>query len=232
MRRPSIIWAIPIAFVFTCCSNEDGTDAGATPVTRTVEAERPDTAIPDSHVADRGSSGDEYQLIVPGERIGQTRIDVSLEVVNAEIGAADSGEAGMGHVIQHRRITGPDGKEYTLDIYATLDERASGHDVIHIRTTSPSYYTRGGMSVGNRFNAIAAAFLDMEPIAEYNEDGRRVLVYDQPALGIAFEFAVGDNGKPAVCTAISVHEPGRDILHAYASKQGFKEIVPQLSANN
>lgn len=184
--------------------------------------------MPDAAAQDGTSGGpvEENRLIVPGERIGQTRIGESLEQVNKVLGPPDSSDAGMGHVWEYRSSPAEGDKEaHTLDIYASFDEEATGHYVRQIRINSPWFVTEEGIRTGVPFNAVRSVYPGLVPIAEYR-DGKKYIVYDDIQEGIGFEFDAAEDNRPIRCAAVVVHEPGRKINNAYIPLQDYMEIGP------
>lgn len=164
----------------------------------------------------------EDRLIVPGERIGRTHIGESIEEANKVLGPADNSDAGMGHVWEHRRSATDSTHE--LDLHATFDEEGTGHYIRHIRVTSPWFTTEEKLGSGSSFAEITYVYPDIQPIAEYEVEGTMQKVYDDPREGIGFEFALGNDGTPVLCTGIIVHEPGRGIEQMYAARPKYKAI--------
>lgn len=164
----------------------------------------------------------EDRLIVPGERIGKTHIGESIEEANKVLGRADSSDAGMGHVWEHRRSASDSTHE--LDIHATFDEEGTGHYIRHIRITSPWFTTEEKLGSGSSFADVKYVYPDIQPIAEYEVQGIMQMVYDDPREGIGFEFALGKDGNPTACTGVIVHEPGRGIETMYTTRQKYREV--------
>lgn len=225
-RQQRLVLFLFLPLVLFACSDRSGNDAGR-PDMQQDGAKRNEN-VPDAD-ATNGTANEpveENRLIVPGERIGQTRIGESLEQVNKILGPPDSSDAGMGHVWEYRSSPAEGEKEaHTLDIYASFDEEATGHYVRQIRINSPWFVTEEGIRTGVPFDAVRSVYPGLVPIAEYRDE-KKYVVYDDIQEGIGFEFDAAEDNTLIRCAAVVVHEPGRKINNAYIPLQDYMEIGP------
>lgn len=144
-------------------------------------------------------------LIVAGQRIGQTHLGRFGAVALAKLPSPDATDSGMGRY-RSVWISREGARTDTLYIYAVANdprdiEPRNGVSIWLIRVTSPWYRTPEGLSTGSTFPRILHAF----PGVRATDQSQTL--YDDPKRGIAFEFARRATAGSA-CIAIMVHPAG------------------------
>jgi hypothetical protein len=144
-------------------------------------------------------------LIVPGQRIGQTRLGRFGAVYLAKLPKPDANDAEMQkyHSVWLTKRRG--GRNDTLYIFSVANgprdiQPPNGVTIRLIRVTSPWYHTASRISTGNTLPQILPSFPGAHPTDQTHT------LYDDAKHGIAFEFA-GRATTISPCIAIMVHPP-------------------------
>lgn len=182
--------------------------AASTPVTAAAPVAVQDTL---KHAAN--------DTIVAGKSIGHVSIDEKMELVGAELGKPDDGDAAMGKALSIWKSK-PSGKagdtvSHTITIYSTTNfgDKDEAPRVQNIRVTSPFFKTAEMVKCGSTLVFIKMQYPTVKkPTATYTDKatGEEIAIYDEQKEGIAFEINAG--GK---CVAIGVHKPGKRIFDTY-----------------
>lgn len=155
------------------------------------------------------------KLIVPGESVGQTSIGTDAATLATILGKPDASDAAMGKAWltwngkkdEHNNIT-------TLNIYTTYkDSTMREKTVQQIRTTSSYFSTASGIQVYSSLADIRKQFPAIKKVAQYNDDGRNIVIYDDKEMGIAFEIAAANEQQ--ICTGIIIHKKGEAVTNVY-----------------
>lgn len=85
--------------------------------------------------------------------------------------------------------------------------------VQQIRTTSSYFSTTNNIHVYSSLNDIKQQFPNSKKVAQYKDDGRTIVLYDEQQQGIAFEIATANNQQ--ICTGIIIHKKGKDVTDVY-----------------
>jgi hypothetical protein len=181
--------------------------ATATPVTA-VPVSVPDTL--------HNASND---TIAAGKSIGYVSIGEKMELVTAELGTPDDGDAAMGKALSIWRSKpsgkGADTVSHTITIFSTTNfgDKDEVPRVQNVRITSPFFKTAEMIKCGSTLAFIKLQYPAVKkPIAAYTDEasGEEITIYDDQKQGISFE--VNPEGK---CVAIGVHKPGKKITDTY-----------------
>ncbi|MFC6095842.1 hypothetical protein ACFPVY_04215 [Flavobacterium qiangtangense] len=147
--------------------------------------------------------------IIPGERIGLTKLDENTETLS-ELGKPDFSDSAMGK--SWATWISKDDENNELNIYSTYKDSKMKEKVVRqIRITSSKFKTPNEISTGKSLQEIQKAFSDIKLVAKYTDEKTKNLVeiYDSETNGIAFEFT--QNG----CAAIIVHTKGKKVTDEY-----------------
>ena len=147
--------------------------------------------------------------IIPGERIGLTKLEENVENLS-ELGKPDFSDSAMGK--SWSTWISKDGEKNELNIYSTYKDSEMKEKVVRqIRITSPKFETPEGISTGKTLQDIQKAFPDIKLVAKYTDEKTKSLVeiYDSESNGIAFEFTQNK------CVAIIVHTKGKKVTEEY-----------------
>lgn len=157
--------------------------------------------------------------IVAGRSIGKTYINEKMELLGAELGKPDDGDAAMGKAISIWTIDpsgrGTDTITHTITVYSTTNFGAKDEapKVESIRITSPYFKTPEMVRSGSTLAFIKLQYPTIKkPTATYTDKktGEEITIYDEQKQGISFE--ISPSGK---CIGIGVHKPGKKITDAY-----------------
>lgn len=147
--------------------------------------------------------------IIPGERIGLTKLEENVENLS-ELGKPDFSDSAMGK--SWATWISKDGENNELNIYSTYKDSEMKEKVVRqIRITSPKFETSERISTGKTLQEIQKAFADIKLVAKYTDEKSKSLVeiYDSESNGIAFEFTQNK------CVAIIVHTKGKKVTEDY-----------------
>ncbi len=155
------------------------------------------------------------QLIVPGEGIGKIWLGTEASNLGALLGPPAMSDAAMGKAwLTWKGKRDEHNNAAELNVFtAYKDDSLQQKTVQQIRTTSPAFSTAGGLHVYSTLEAIRAEFPGMKKRAQYNEDGRDIVIYDAQQEGIAFELATANEQQ--ICTGILIYPKGKDVTHWY-----------------
>lgn len=157
---------------------------------------------------------DSAYLIVPGQSIGQVKLQMPAAAVTNILGKSDSGDAAMGKALSFWVSKPGNGRREYVAVYTVNNFDGSGTppQVQQVQVTSPQFKTAQGISTGQALPQIRGQFTTLKPLAYYlNEKNQQVYIYDDQAQGIAFEITVADS----LCTAITIHQKGTDVTDTY-----------------
>jgi len=147
--------------------------------------------------------------IIPGERIGLTKLDENTETLS-ELGKPDFSDSAMGK--SWTTWISKDGEKNELNIYSTYKDSEMKEKVVRqIRITSPKFQTPSEISTGKSLQEIQKVYPDIKLVAKYTDEKTKNLVelYDSETNGIAFEFTQNK------CSAIIVHTNGKKVTEEY-----------------
>lgn len=147
--------------------------------------------------------------IIPGERIGLTKLDENTEKLS-ELGKPDFSDSAMGK--SWATWISKDDEKNELNIYSTYKNSEMKEKVVRqIRITSSKFKTPNEISTGKSLQEIQKAFSDIKLVAKYTDEKTKNLVeiYDSETNGIAFEFTQNE------CAAITVHTKGKKVTDEY-----------------
>lgn len=147
--------------------------------------------------------------IIPGERIGLTKLEENVETLS-KLGKPDFSDAAMGK--SWATWISKDDEKNELNIYSTYKDSEMKEKVVRqIRITSSKFQTSDGIATGKSLQDIQKAFPDIKLVAKYTDENTKNLVeiYDSEADGIAFEFTQNK------CIAIIVHTKGKKVIEEY-----------------
>ena len=147
--------------------------------------------------------------IIPGERIGLTKLEENTETL-LELGKSDFSDAAMGK--SWATWISKDDEKNELNIYSTYKDSEMKEKVVRqIRITSPKFQTPNEISTGKSLQEIQKAFPDIKLVAKYTDEKTKNLVeiHDSETNGIAFEFTQNE------CSAIIVHTKDKKVTEEY-----------------
>lgn len=147
--------------------------------------------------------------IIPGERIGLTKLEENTETLS-ELGKPDFSDAAMGK--SWATWISKDDEKNELNIYSTYKNSEMKEKVVRqIRITSPKFQTPSEISTGKSLQEIQKAFPDIKLVAKYTDEKTKniIEIYDSEAYGIAFEFTQNK------CASIIVHTKDKKVTEEY-----------------
>jgi hypothetical protein len=161
---------------------------------------------------------DANYTIVPGQSIGLVSLGADPAVLPAIAGQPDLSDAAMGKawMTWFGKKRDEHNNRTELNVYtAYRDSSMQGKTIQLIRSSSSAFRTPGNIHVYDALDTIGRAFPSLEYKGHFKEAGstRILSVYDSQKDGIAFEIAVVNDQK--ICTAIIVHEPGKNVMDIY-----------------
>lgn len=120
----------------------------------------------------------------------------------------------------------------SLDIYSSVNAGGQ-YRVRLIRSTSPTFATQDKVRVGSPFGEVLRKYIHIARVADYElqQYSEKAVLYDDEALGIAFEFAANPDGTvahKARCLSIWVHEPGLKLMQEYYNPVQYLTAKPAL----
>ncbi|TKK68479.1 hypothetical protein FC093_10135 [Ilyomonas limi] len=202
-------WLLILSLIVASCTNNNTNTGELDTVTMNVADENTDTVS-----RNKVHAFDTAQLIVPGERIGKVKLNENVDSLQV-LGRPDVSDAAMGKAWltwkgkrdEHNNAT-------VLNVYTTYkDSSMRKKTVQQIRTTSPYFFTQDSIHVYASLETIRQHFPALQKAASYNEDGRKIVLYDAMEQGIAFEIANADEQQ--ICTGIIVHEKDKNVTEIY-----------------
>ena len=147
--------------------------------------------------------------ILPGQGIGDFRLNQTLEELTAKHGQPKAGDLslGRGSAAWDVKYTLIDGRESvgTIKVFLRRVSGAKSYSAVQISTDSPSYRTRAGIRVSSTLGEITKAYLDLVR-SEIEADGTHAIL-DSRDMGIAFLL-----NKESRCQKIVIHRPGTRLV--------------------
>lgn len=185
---------------FASCQSKENTEEAAVGTAAIEQAPAPQPV-------------DSAFLIIPGERIGKVNVGMLSEELAAVLPEPDSTDAAMGKALLYW-LSKESGQQDYLAVYTEADFGSDNPKptVKQIQVTSPAFQTPDNIHTGTPLSEIREKYTNLKPLAYYqNEAQQQVYIFDDQAAGIAFEVALPDS----TCTAITVHQKGKDMTNAY-----------------
>jgi len=179
-----------------------------------VKTENNQTVTPSDSIFEPAASQQTAFQIIPGQRIGQVAVGENPEKVFEALGEADAGDAAMGKALS-TWYSQDSGQRRELNVYTVTKKTGTPQQTVgveQVRITSPAYtVAETDISVGSTLPQIRKHFPQARPIAYVEQEQQKIIVYDAPAQGIAFEIA----GPDSSCVGITVHPTGSGAADAY-----------------
>ena len=167
-------------------------------------------------------------LIVPGKSIGQIKLEAPAQSL-AVLGKPDGGDAAM---MKAWRIWYSRKKDNTIDsthllaVFTAMRTQDTQY-VKQIRVNSPRFRTVNGVGAGSTIAAIKKAYPDVRLVQTYESanKARRIAVYEDTKMGVAFE-TLNSRGKKPVCSMVVVFDPGESAAGYLDFHVGFDMMTP------
>ncbi|RBL92558.1 hypothetical protein [Chitinophaga flava] len=175
------------------------------------------------------SAQKESFLIVPGVSIGMVSINEPAPQLDV-LGKPDGGDAAMmkaWRLWYGRKKDGSLDSAHVLAVFTAMRTQDTQY-VKEIRVTSPEFKTAKGMGAGSTMADIRKAYpgLRLQRVYVSGNKSRRIEVYDDKKLGIAFETNQSRSRRP-VCSMVVVHTPGEAAGSYLDFHAGFDSMQPQ-----
>lgn len=183
-----------------------------------------DRLATDHSTKERAVSPD--QLILPGKRIGKTPLRMNAQQIETILGSPDKSDAAMGKawLTWYGAKRDEHNNRTELNIYTTYSDNTMREKTVQqIRVTSSFFKTKEGVGVYNSLEEIKKSFPDLKQVARYRNDGRMIHIYDDIEKGISFDVA--EAGDQLICTGITVHLPGKPVVHTYIFLYPHTELL-------
>lgn len=149
------------------------------------------------------------RLIIPGKSIGETTLNEPAANIMARLGKPDFSDAAMGKNVSVW-YTDHSKNGYATHMYFSTNmgnDDTSRVKAIHV--SSPSFKTQNGLYAGVLI-ADAKKLHKLDSLSAFKINGRKRVLYDDVAAGIAF-----DTDRSGNIIGVTVHEPGKSALNAY-----------------
>lgn len=151
-------------------------------------------------------------LIVPGQSIGNIKLELKADSLENILGKPDLSDAAMGKAWLtwfskvSDSVTGNE-----LNVYTTYKDNELREKIVRqIRVTSNEFKTKDDIHTGKTLDEIAEFFPEIQLIGRYDTNtSYPVSVYDVVDEGIAFET------ENNVCTGIIIHRKGEKVSEEY-----------------
>lgn len=166
--------------------------------------------------------------IVPGESVGHVKLEMPANEL-ASLGKPDAGDAAMmkaWRIWYGHKKDGATDSSSVLAVFTAMRTQDTQY-VKEIRVTSPRFRTAKNVGAGSTMSAIRKAYpgLHLAKVYVSKNKARRIEVYDDEQLGIAFETA-NSRSRRALCSMVVVHTPGEAPGSYLDYHIGFDNLLP------
>lgn len=167
-------------------------------------------------------------LIVPGKSIGQITLETPSQSL-AVLGKPDGGDAAMMKAwriwYSRKKDKGID-SSHMVAVFTAMRTQDTQY-VKQIRVNSPRFKTAKGVGAGSSMAAIKKAYPGVQLVQTYESanKARRIAVYEDTKMGIAFETSNVRSKKP-VCSMVVVFDPGESAAGYLDFHAGFDVMNP------
>lgn len=166
--------------------------------------------------------------IMPGESIGHVKLEMPANEL-ASLGKPDAGDAAMmkaWRIWYGRKKDGTVDSAAVLAVFTAMRTQDTQY-VKEIRVTSRRFRTAEKVGAGSTMTAIKKAYPGLKLVKVYasKNKSRRIEVYDDEKLGIAFETANG-RSRRALCSMVVVHTKGEAPGSYLDYHIGFDNLLP------
>ncbi|QJB35388.1 hypothetical protein HF324_30410 [Chitinophaga oryzae] len=173
------------------------------------------------------SAQQEAWRIVPGESIGHVKLEMPANEL-ASLGKPDTGDAAMmkaWRIWYGRRKDGSVDSAAVLAVFTAMRTQDTQY-VKEVRVTSRRFRTAENVGAGSAMTAVRKAYPNLKLVKVYasKNRSRRIEVYDDEKLGIAFETASAR--RRAICSMVVVHTPGEAPGSYLDYHIGFDNLLP------
>ncbi len=162
------------------------------------------------------------QLVVPGRSLGSLKIGADVATL-ATYGPPDYSDAAM----QKAWATwfGSGHPAAQLDVYSTMVPGQDTHKAVQaVRATSTYFRLANGLRNGSSLHQIRECYGRLPLAASYQLKAGPRYLYDNVALGIAFEL--DGQASTSTCRALVVHQPGQAVSKIYLAMPLYLKEVP------
>ena len=166
--------------------------------------------------------------IVPGKSIGQVKLETPAQSL-VVLGKPDGGDAAMmkaWRIWYSRKKDNSIDSSHMLAVFTAMRTQDTQY-VKQIRVNSPRFKTVKGVGVGSPIAVIKKAYPGAQLVQTYESanGARRIAVYEDTKLGIAFESSNSRSKKP-VCSMVVVFDPGESAAGYLDFHAGFDMMTP------
>ena len=204
----SALLLLVVVFGIIGCKNTESRNQ----LENTTETETPTLVLNNTQREQISNS----HLIIPGNKLGDIRLNSLASAVYDSLGKPTSGDAAM-----QKSVSTWDSGSDVLTIFSANDPNTSeGHLIKLIRSTAAEFKTKDGIGKGTSMTDIEEKF-KIEKAGTFTENGADHTLYDTHT-GISFEF-----NSQNICTGVVIHNP--EIQPGITYLPMYEKFVPAIN---
>lgn len=205
-----------IFFSLACNNSSSNISSSDTSTATTDTIIKHDTVVVNNNLPQTDAANSQSNpLIIAGESVGKISLGTDASTLQSILGKPGMSDAAMGKAwtTWYGKKRDEHNNKTELNIYTAYKDTSMREQTVQqIRTTSSFFTTDDSIHVYSSLDEIKNKYV-VKKSAQYNGDGRVIILYDDKKDGIAFEIASANTQN--ICIGIIIHPKNKSVNDIY-----------------